>query len=676
MIRSSKRLGFGLTVSLLISLLAACAGQTPQPAPTPAPATAEATAPTTAPTDAPAPTAAPAPTTTAAPTTPPSAGADTLGVVWSEVDCDTFNVAAEIIPNADCGYVRVPESRAAGTDRTIELAVVRLRSGVENAPPPVFLATGGPGSNGLFRTSNIQFVAPFGPILAGRDWVFFSQRGTQHARPQLDCLEYKLLPAEAARNGWTDEERRAQRAPVIQACAERYAADGVNLSAFNSDESAADIDSIRQVLGYEQIVLYGQSYGTQLTQFVMRNHPDILATVILDGVVPVAVPSESEMYASGSGFREIFASCAADPACSTAYPDAEAALREAYTALEASPQPVEVSLDGVPATVNVDGTLAVSTLFSDLYAAGEYAMLPYYVTQLRAGNVAPLVPMINDGLGPGAQSILMHLAINCTDDPNPDAPPPGTNDMYLDANYDDDMQYVTACAALNVERLTDRADEPVVSDIPTLILNGAFDPVTPPANGDRVAEGLSNSFSVVFSTGTHINGTNACGVSIINAFLGDPTTAPDATCAQQPLAFGVPQTVTVSSADGSTSLSVTLPPGFKTLSPGVYADRSNNLIRLAAGLPAGLDAQLQSITAPFGGGTTSDGEPVAGLPSRRFQLDNYRFGNGAVNLDGVVFGDEAGTFFIFSQNQDPSVLSVWRGSDLPAIVRSAVVSRP
>ena len=72
---------------------------------------------------------------------------------------------------------------------------------------------------------------------------------------------------------------------------DEYAAAGVDFAAYNSVENAADIDGISEVIGYDQIVLYGDSYGTVLSQHVMRDFPDTLAAVILDGVDTLSAPS-------------------------------------------------------------------------------------------------------------------------------------------------------------------------------------------------------------------------------------------------------------------------------------------------------------------------------------------------------------------------------------------------
>jgi pimeloyl-ACP methyl ester carboxylesterase len=74
-------------------------------------------------------------------------------------------------------------------------------------------------------------------------------------------------------------------------------------------------------------------------------------------------------------------------------------------------------------------------------------------------------------------------------------------------------------------------NEAVVSDIPTLVLAGQYDPVTPPAWARLAAETLSNSFYYEFpGIGRGVIRSDRRGLTIALQFLDNPTTEPDATC--------------------------------------------------------------------------------------------------------------------------------------------------
>ena len=173
--------------------------------------------------------------------------------------------------------------------------------------------------------------------------MFFTQRGTQGAQPFLDCEGYSLRELNAGTQGLTPKESRAAGRAAFQACVADFTAQGVDLGAYNSVENAADIVDIKDALGYDTIVYVGESYGTQLGQFLLRDHPEALSAIVLDGVVPVTKTSEIAGHGHPGSFQRVWAACAADAGCAKAYPDPEGTLTKTIKALDK--QPVTVSVD-------------------------------------------------------------------------------------------------------------------------------------------------------------------------------------------------------------------------------------------------------------------------------------------------------------------------------------------
>ena len=288
---------------------------------------------------------APAPTSAASAAS--AVTATSTAPAWEPAACAALDVADIVAAVADCGYITVPEKRGesggALGDKFIRLGVVRLRATSENPGTPIIVGTGGPGGDGLlFLNSEIgpsvNLPALYAPVLAGRDLIYFTQRGTKGATPELYCPEFDAVGYNAARSGWSQAEREEQYTTTLRACADAVAAEGIDLSAYNSNENAADIDDLRRGLGYDQIIYYGQSYGTVLGQFLMRNYPDSLEAVILDGTQPVEYKTYAAAFDIPASFRRVFAACAADAACNASYPDPEATLDELMAAFRAKPQ--------------------------------------------------------------------------------------------------------------------------------------------------------------------------------------------------------------------------------------------------------------------------------------------------------------------------------------------------
>ena len=96
------------------------------------------------------------------------------------------------------------------------------------------------------------------------------------------------------------------------------------------------------------------------------------------------------------------------------------------------------------------------------------------------------------------------------------------------------------CAAWDVPPAAAFENKPVVSDIPTLILSGEHDPITPPAWGELTAEGLSKSQHLVFpGTGHGVLGRHNCSNQVVEEFLAAPDEPVDASCMDEvPVLFG------------------------------------------------------------------------------------------------------------------------------------------
>jgi pimeloyl-ACP methyl ester carboxylesterase len=658
------------TVILLAALpvlltLAACQGEaTPLPTPTAVPTVA---APTAVPTEevVAEPTAEP----TAAPTEAAAAAATSAGAAaWAPATCESLGVQAEIAALSDCGFVTVPENRAADTGKTIQLAVVRIRSSAETPGAPVILGTGGPGDDGLGRLKlDPAFLAARAGILESRDWIGFTQRGTPGAQPELACPEFDRVPLDAAMQGLTLEANLALRAAALQTCLDRYAAEGVDLTAYNSVENAADVVAVIDALGYDKVYYYGQSYGTMLGQYLVQDHADRLAGIILDGIAPLTYKTWT-ITDFPAAYQRVFAACAADAACDAAYPEPEAALATGLQALDANPPSLTVKTAEGELAVSVDSTLAMRALFMTLYTPGGYATVPWLAYELRDGNFAPLtnnIPMLFETSGSLAK--LMHFAVVCSDDPIfslDDVVTDGVPPMYQGVQVDDLLDYATACPLLALPQLPDRYDEPAESEIPALLLQGGLDPATGVPAGSTVQEGLPNSTNVIFPASGHIVGNSPCGIALMDAFMRDPQAALDTSCVDPAVPFSLPGPVSVTSPDGSVTLGITLPGGYSPSGPGIWqgVDAYVGLTIEEPGTTA--DAAVAQQLALLGvTGEATDGLEIAGLPSRMARVAHPA---GDLEVYGIADADRSYAVFIlvkasakaeeFRQNEQPALL--------------------
>lgn len=396
-----------------------------------------------------------------------------------------------------CGFVLVDEGGDA--DRSLGIAVLRVFSNAKNArKDPIVYLEGGPGASPIIATEYL--VEAFEPLLATRDLVFVDQRGTGESLPRLECDE--------------DES--------FDGC---YRALGreTDLSSFTTRNNASDVDRVRRELGYDKWNLYGISYGTRLGLTILRDYPGGVRTAVLDSVVPLEVDLLADLGQNGqTSFERVFAACAESVFCSEKYSDLMPKLREVVEAMNAAP----VELEGGA----LDGDTFVAILFQLLYSPVAIEFLPFIIDEAsrgRFGTFEEFAGAFGDGGGDGGGfSFAMHLSVQCADEF-----PFSSRDAIEGADLAvhpelraglSGREYVEYCASWPVAASSPIENEPVVSDVPSLVFSGYFDPITPPRYAAQVAASLSRAQYFEVGDQSHGASVSTCGFSLMNAFFDDP----------------------------------------------------------------------------------------------------------------------------------------------------------
>lgn len=465
------------------------------------------------------------------------------------VSCATFEPTAGLVEGQDveCGFVTVPEQHDQPNGPTIELGVVILKSLNPDAPPdPILILQGGPGGSTI---ETYTFLSVTNPALRqNRDIILFDQRGTSHSNPSLYCQEVFDLSVELLDDDLTQEESNRLTMEALRECRDRLENEGVNLDAYNTLENAADVDAVRRALGYEQVNLYGVSYGTLLALNVMRDYPEGLRSVTLDSVVPPQVNFIlNTAQTQNRSFEMLFDACASDPECSAAYPNLREVFYEQVDRLNEDPVFITVTdtKTGESYRALVDGDSLVAAVFQMLYATEIIPLLPRVIYEVRAGNYSFLERILSLLVFDQSISVGMYYSVMCSEDADftPDEfdlsnlPP-----QILSMEEDTPETFLQTCDLIGVKELGPQMDEPVESDVPTLILSGNFDPITPPEYAQQAAETLRNNYFFVFPFAGHgVLGSVDCADQIFIDFLNNPQQEPDSTClAENVVAFSTP----------------------------------------------------------------------------------------------------------------------------------------
>lgn len=456
-----------------------------------------------------------------------------------------FEVPDGVVEGQDveCGYLTVPEFHAQPDGNTIRLAVVIIRSTSGSTETPLVMAQGGPGGSTIDLFAELM-LGNFGAgVLAQRDVILFDQRGTLYSEPFLGCSEIYQATLDTLDDVLTDEEEVALYIQTSEACRERLVAEGVNLSAFNSVENAADVAALAATLGYDQINFYGVSYGTLLGFHLMRDHGDILRSVVLDAVVPTQINFIPNVAITADrSFDLLFETCANDPACATDFPDLEATFYALVDELDANPQPFTLKDDETGDTYDaiLTGEAFIDAVFGFMYQTQFIPQMPRLIYEVKNGDYQRFSAWLAFFVFDDTNSDGMYASVLCAEDGDftvSDFDVTGVEPVLAEAMIS--PEFLDICALWDVTVLDSYVDVPVNSDVPVLLMSGDFDPITPPSYADAAAETLPNSYNLVFPLGGHGAFFETCGMQIALEFLNNPSAQPDTTCIDNDSAVGV-----------------------------------------------------------------------------------------------------------------------------------------
>lgn len=422
-----------------------------------------------------------------------------------------------------CGYVVVPQSRQVDDGKTIKLAVAVFMSESRNpAPDPLVYLEGGPGS---------PLVSDLGPTIAmsgmpdyvgNRDLILVDQRGAGLSQPSLAC--------------GSDETWRECRMRLVKR--------NIDLSAYNTIESAADIADLGPALGYKKVDLFGNSYGTTLALQIMRDHPRGIRSVVMDGVTgPTFNTYDGYNAYIWHALQRVFADCAASPGCKPYYPH----LQLTFTRLLARLQDHPAVVQGFSPVLDRDVSATMSgldlwkTMREFLAAPTGASLAPSVILSFAAGDYHMAVQFIGNTLSTGSASDVssgMHYAMDCSGEPAGSSRSTITahSQMVPASIRSAAIAYITAyldsCEDWRVPKIPAVNHTYFHSDIPTLLLPGRYDPDTPSPLAKALASRLGNAYLVPIPTLGHlVVGYDPCPDSIAAAFLAYPNRKPDTSCA-------------------------------------------------------------------------------------------------------------------------------------------------
>ncbi len=432
-----------------------------------------------------------------------------------------------------CGTYEIMENRQVRKGAKIRLNFIILPAWTTHpAPDPVFIFSGGPGQGSADMAK--YYAWHYEKLRWERDIVLVDQRGTGESNP-LHCQRIgdpdsaqtylqDMFPEDYVKNCRKELEKKA------------------NLRHYDSTTAMKDIDDLRSALGYERINIIGSSYGSYTGIVYMKYFQERVRTAFLSFIaMPNWTYSGSIAPNTEVALERLLADCAMDPDCSSDYPLLRQQLGQVLDRLKQGPvsawiiNPITDDLENVVFTYNN----FIHGVRSMLYSTGRSKWLPAFIHWAAQGNFSPAAEYtanylygINRDLKDG-----MFLCVTCTETI------PYIN--YAEARA---LALGTFMGTYRLDQqknacdLWVRGDHPAdfhqmyTMDIPTLILSGEIDPVTPPQYGEEFASYLPNSLHVVIPNAGHEFGTvwEDCFDDVVAQFISQGSVdGLDASCVDQ-----------------------------------------------------------------------------------------------------------------------------------------------
>lgn len=401
-------------------------------------------------------------------------------------------------PGAECGTIRVLEDRSRPNGRTIDLNTVVLRAGKPGDQAPLFALAGGPGQAATDLVG--LALGPWAPVLERRDIVLVDQRGTGGSN-KLDCPVDAAGDPDSVFGGLFD-------ADALHACLGRMK-EHADPRLYGTLEVVADLEQVRQTLGYDRAVLWGGSGGTRTALVWMKEHPDSVEAVLIDGVTPTWFRSPTP-FAPGAQtvLDRVFEDCAAQADCQEAFPHLKAEFDKLLLMFAAGPVATFIQReDGTKVPVEMHRGDFVYAVRGMLYNSRGITVLPRTIHQAAtSGDLSEFAQRYwqrQVGLRP-VVAMGVHFGVICTEDMR-----------FIDEREAADQaegtfigtylleQYGDVCAEWPRGDLPDDYLEPVTAAIPVLLVSGYYDPSTPAWLADEVAEHLPLSRHIVVRNEGH-----------------------------------------------------------------------------------------------------------------------------------------------------------------------------
>jgi len=422
--------------------------------------------------------------------------------------------------HGEVGRFSVPERHADPGGRKITLAFLRLKSTSPQPGPPIFYLAGGPGGSGISLAKGPR-GSLFLALREAGDVIALDQRGVGLSEPNLDCpgsLEFPLVSP----GDFSPLLRRFEEAS--RACASFWRGRDVDLGAYNVVENAHDLDSLRQALGAERVILWGSSYGTHLGLAAIRHHGNHIFRAVLSGIEgpdqTLKLPSAVDEQLSAIG-RLV----GSDPVLARQIPDLVGLAKRVLAAAERTPFIISIlDAESKPTAKVVLGRFDLEQQVIGMVGTREgLERLPGTLLAFDRGELSsPRVQQVARDvveIRTGPIGSAMSYAMDCASSASKQRISAIRREMATASVGHLDFPIPEVCSAWNIPELPPSERTLVHSDVPVLFISGTLDGRTPPRNAEEIRKGFPKSSHILIEGAGHGNDLFVSSPEIQNVTL-------------------------------------------------------------------------------------------------------------------------------------------------------------
>ncbi|MEY3806409.1 MAG: hypothetical protein RIR69_1221 [Actinomycetota bacterium] len=281
---------------------------------------------------------------------------------------------------------------------------------------------GGPGFGGTTIAENASSYLSE-RLLNVFDIVGWDPRGTGWSTPAIDCIEdydkyFTIDPTPS-----NDAEKQTMIDASSDFAAKCKESNGDILPYVSTNNSARDMNAIREALGEDKISYFGFSYGSELGGTWATLFPETVRAAVLDGATDPGADYVQAGLDQARGFENEFTKfltrCSNDSTCVFHNNgDARAAFERLTESLDENPLVVES--DRAP----VNQAVLQTAVAMAMYSSTMWPTLEDALASAQNGDGSGLLDLFDDYYQRGfdgtyGNELEAFLAISCVDDPGP-----------------------------------------------------------------------------------------------------------------------------------------------------------------------------------------------------------------------------------------------------------------